>query len=200
MGLRLGHLSPKPPSLSWGTDEVGKRKRRRKEIRVEVMKVFYFSLYHYPSFLAGWLPDWMPYSPKALKSLLRLLLTPKLNTCPYQPSPNQIPLLPLWIPPYPTQSDAFRPLHPPLLNLPKLIHLIFFISILSLWYLAPDSFSYNSTEMPRSHFHLLLPIFSAKPNAMFSPTQPYLLPITPNSSNAKPLTPLFGEVQGLQPV
>ena len=43
------------------------------------MKVFYFSLYHYPSFLAGWLPDWMPYSPKALKSLLRLLLIPKLN-------------------------------------------------------------------------------------------------------------------------
>lgn len=54
--------------------------------------------------------------------------------------------------------------------------------------------------MPRSHLHLFLPIFPAKPNAMFSPTQPYLLPITTNSSNAKPLTPLFGEVQRLQPV
>ena len=179
MGLWLGHRSPNPPSLSWGTDEVGKRKRRRKEIRVEVMKVFYFSLYHYPSFLAGWLPDWMPYSSKALKSLLRLLI-PKLNTCPYQPSPNQIPLLPFWIPPYSTQSDAFWPLHPPLLNLPELIHLIFFISILFLWYLVPDRFSYNSIEMPHSHFHLLLPIFQQNQMLCFHLLNPTscLLPLT----------------------
>lgn len=50
--------------------------------------------------------------------------------------------------------------------------------------------------MPCSHFHLLLPIFPAKPNTMFSPTHPHLLPITPDSSNAKSLTPLFEEALG----
>lgn len=77
-GSHLDCLSPKTPSLSQEEMKCGKRKRGKKEIRVEVMKVFYFSpSLPLSSILAGWSPDWVPNPqkspkyPKFLRSRLR---------------------------------------------------------------------------------------------------------------------------------
>lgn len=177
----------------------GRERERKSEQKWWKCSIFLL-LYPYPNFLAGWSPDWVPYPPKALNPFPRLLLIPRLNTCTYEPSPNQTPPLTLLDSPIPFPKWYLLATSSPLRSLPKLVHLIFSISILSLWYHVPGPLFYNSIEMSCSHFHLLLPIFPAKPNTMFSPTHAHLLPITPDSSNAKPLTPLFEEALGLQPV
>lgn len=117
-GSNLDRFCPKPPSLSQEEMKCGKRKRGKKEVRVEVVKVFYFSFLPLSSIIAG-------RSPKALNQYPKFLLIPRLQTCIYQPSPFQTPPLHLWISPHPFQSDAFWLQSPPLLSLSKLIHLIF---------------------------------------------------------------------------
>lgn len=177
----------------------GKRKRGKKEIRVEVMKVFFFSpSLPLSSILAGWSPQRVPYPPKNPKSICQASSDEAPDLYIYQLFPFQTSPLHLWIPPYPSQSDAFWLLSTPLLSLPKLIHLIFSKPIL---FLIPcPILFYNSIEMPWLSF-TIYPYLSSQTQCHGFFTYSSLSPAYyPCFFQCQAPNPTLWEALGLQPV